>query len=53
VEAPAEEGSLQAVIAEAEGRHEDALAAFRVAEQGWNDIDEPFETAMAELGTGR
>ena len=53
VQAPGETAALEAVIAEAEGRLDEALAAFRVAAQAWGDIEEPFETAMAELGAGR
>ena len=53
VQTPAEERSLEAVIAEAEGRLEEAAAAFGLAVQSWDDLGEPYEAAMAELGLGR
>lgn len=53
VQAPAEGAALQAVIDEAEGRFDASLAAFRAAAQAWSGLQEPYETAMAELGAGR
>ncbi len=53
VQAPAEAASLEALLAEKEGRLYEALAAFRAASQAWRFVEEPYETAMADLGVGR
>ena len=42
-----------AITAEAAGRHDEALALFQDAEQGWRESGDPYERAHALLGRAR
>ena len=53
IDDPAEELSVTAVLAEVTGRPADVLAAFRDAGRTWQDLRNPYQTAMAALGEGR
>ena len=43
----------EAILAEARGRPEPALAAFAEAREGWAAFGHPFEVAHARMGAGR
>ena len=42
-----------AIAAEAAGRHDEALALFQDAEQGWRESGDPYERAHSLLGQAR
>ncbi len=42
-----------ALVAEARGRHADALAEFADAAEGWSDLGHVFQEAIARLGAAR
>ncbi len=53
VQAPAVAASIQATVAEAEERPGEALASFKTATGAWNELADPYETALGYLGQGR
>jgi hypothetical protein len=42
-----------ALLAEVQGRTEEALALYLEARESWSSFGNPFETALAEMGAGR
>jgi tetratricopeptide (TPR) repeat protein len=45
--------SLDSMMAEAEGRLDEAIEGFRAALQAWRDLGEPYEQGMAAVGLAR
>jgi class 3 adenylate cyclase/tetratricopeptide (TPR) repeat protein len=50
---PAAQRSYDAMMAEAEGRLDEAIEGFRGAVEAWRKLGEPYEHGMAALGLGR